>query len=207
VAVSIPDLGPRRWTNRMPNPRPGSAFKHLVVGQAATIHSQPQPVKGLAHDPSEPALTLVIHRFRVTRCCERHRLPQSVGVTEVFDATNEPLLTHAEVVELQRAIEAGLLACDARISGAGFADATDEELRLLEERGALARQRFIRANLRLVGLVSRQFASRSQLGDAELFQEGCIGLPACQLPTGSSSSELSFSRTPGVAKNAVPAPT
>jgi hypothetical protein len=107
-------------------------------------------------------------------------------VTEVFDATNEPLLTHAEVVELQRAIEAGLLACDARVSGAGFADATDQELRLLEERGALARQRFIRANLRLVGLVSRQFASRSQLGDAELFQEGCIGLPACQLPTGSS---------------------
>jgi hypothetical protein len=102
------------------------------------------------------------------------------------DATNEPLLTHAEVVELQRAIEAGLLARDARISGAGFADATDPELRLLEEQGALARQRFIRANLRLVGMVSRQFASRCELGAAELFQEGCIGLPACQLPTGSS---------------------
>jgi hypothetical protein len=37
--------------------------------------------------------------------------------------------------------------------------------------------------------------------------QGWMGLPACQLPTGSSSSELSFSRTPGVAKNAVPAPT
>jgi DNA-directed RNA polymerase sigma subunit (sigma70/sigma32) len=92
------------------------------------------------------------------------------------DSTNEPLLTHGEVVELQFAIEAGLLARDARISGAGFADATDQELRLLEERGVLARQRFIRANLRLVGMVSRQFASRCQLGDAELFQEGCIGL-------------------------------
>ena len=79
------------------------------------------------------------------RCCERHWLPQSVRVTGVFDdATNEPLLTHAEVVELQRAIEAGLLACDARRSGAGFADATDEELILLEGQGALARQRFIR---------------------------------------------------------------
>jgi RNA polymerase primary sigma factor len=98
-------------------------------------------------------------------------------VTEVSkDATNEPLLTQGEVVELQRAIEAGLLARDARISGAGFADATDQELRFLEEQGALARQRFIRANLRLVGMVSRQFASRCQLGDAELFQEGCIGL-------------------------------
>ena len=92
------------------------------------------------------------------------------------DSTTEPLLTHGEVVELQRAIEAGLLARDARLSGAGFADATDQELRLLEEQGALAGERFIRANLRLVRMVSRQFASRCQLGDAELFQEGCIGL-------------------------------
>ena len=96
------------------------------------------------------------------------------GVSD--DATKEPLLTHGEVVEMQRAIEAGLLARDARASDAGFADATDQELRLLEEQGELARQRFIRANLRLVGMVSRQFASRCQLGDAELFQEGCIGL-------------------------------
>jgi hypothetical protein len=108
-------------------------------------------------------------------------------VTELSDdATHEPLLAHTDVVELQRAIEAGLLAWDARVAGAGFADATDQELRLLEDQGALARQRFIRANLRLVGMVSRQFAARCQLPDAELFQEGCIGLPACQLPTGSS---------------------
>ena len=98
-------------------------------------------------------------------------------MTEVFDdATNEPLLTPAEVVELQHAIEAGLLARDARVSGTGFADATDQELRLLEDQGALARQRFIRANMRLVGMVSRQFAARCQLPDAELFQEGCVGL-------------------------------
>jgi hypothetical protein len=110
-----------------------------------------------------------------------------MGVTELSDdATHEPLLAHTDVVELQRAIEAGLLAWDARVAGAGFADATDQELRLLEDQGALARQRFIRANLRLVGMVSRQFAARCQLPDAELFQEGCIGLPACQLPTGSS---------------------
>jgi hypothetical protein len=110
-----------------------------------------------------------------------------MGVTELSDdATHEPLLTHTDVVELQRAIEAGLLARDARVAGAGFADATDQELRLLEDQGALARQRFIRANLRLVGMVSRQFAARCQLPDAELFQEGCIGLPACQLPIGGS---------------------
>ena len=83
-------------------------------------------------------------------------------MTEAFDdVPTEPLLTHAEVVELQCAIEAGLLAREARVSGAGFADATDEELRFLESRGALARQRFIHANLGLVGMVSRQFAARS----------------------------------------------
>ncbi len=41
--------------------------------------------------------------FGLTRCCERHPLPQSMGVTELSDdATHEPLLTHADVVELQR---------------------------------------------------------------------------------------------------------
>lgn len=92
------------------------------------------------------------------------------------DQPAETVLTRAEVVSLQRAIEAGLLAWDARVSGAGFADATDQELRLLEASGEQARQRFIRANLGLVGMISRQYAARSQLPDAELFQEGCVGL-------------------------------
>jgi hypothetical protein len=35
-------------------------------------------------------------------------------------------------------------------------------------------------------MVSRQFAARCQLPEAELFQEGCLGLPVCQLPTGRS---------------------
>ncbi len=119
----------------------------------------------------------VIHRFAATRCCERRRLPHSVGMSDRYDdETSETLLTRTEVVALQRAIEAGLLARDARASGTGFADATDQELRLLEDRGERARQRFIRANLGLVGMVSRQYATRSQLPDAELFQEGCVGL-------------------------------
>jgi RNA polymerase primary sigma factor/RNA polymerase nonessential primary-like sigma factor len=97
-------------------------------------------------------------------------------VAVIDDAANEPQLTPAELIRLQRIIEAGLLARDARLSGAGFADATEQELRLLEDQGALARQQFILANLGLVGMVSRQFAARSQLPDAELFQEGCLGL-------------------------------
>ena len=101
-----------------------------------------------------------------------------MGVIEASnDVPKEPLLTHTELLELQRMIEAGLLARDARVSSAGFADATEQELRLLEDQGALARQRFIEANLGLVGMVSRQFAARCQLPNAELFQEGCLGLP------------------------------
>ena len=99
-------------------------------------------------------------------------MPHSVGVIKANDdVPKESQLTAAELVELQRTIEAGLLARDARLSGAGFADATEQELRLLEDQGALARQRFIQANLGLVGMVSRQFAVRCQLPDADLFQE------------------------------------
>jgi hypothetical protein len=95
-----------------------------------------------------------------------------VGMTEAYDdVQTEPLLTYAQVVELQRAIEAGLLAREARESGTGFADATDVELRLLEDQGAAARQRFIQANLGLVGMVSRQFATRCRLPDTELFRK------------------------------------
>src|SRR4029450_586406 len=130
----------------------------------------------------------VIHRFRVTRCCSRWSVPHSVVVID--DVANQPHLTAAELVQLQRIIEAGLLARDARLSGAGFADATEQELGLLEDQGALDRQRFIQANLGLVGMVSRQFAARCQLPDVELFQEGCLGLPACQLPTGSSRARV-----------------
>jgi DNA-directed RNA polymerase sigma subunit (sigma70/sigma32) len=104
----------------------------------------------------------------------------------IADVPSRSRLTRAEVTELQLAIEAGLLARDARTSGAGFADATEQELKVLEDQGEQARQRFIRANMGLVGMVSRQYVARSRLPDAELFQEGCIGLPACQLPTGSS---------------------
>ena len=95
-------------------------------------------------------------------------------MTDTYD--DETLLTPAEVVSLQHQIEAGLLARAARESGRGWADATDLELRLLEDQGERARQRFIRANLRLVWMVTRQFAVRGRLPEADLFQEGCLGL-------------------------------
>ena len=86
------------------------------------------------------------------------------------------LLTPAEVVGLQRQIEAGVLARAARDSGNGETGATDTELRLLEEQGERARRRFITANLRLVRMVARQLAIRSDLSEADLFQQGCLGL-------------------------------
>ena len=55
-------------------------------------------------------------------------------------------------------------------------EATEVELQLVEQDGERARQRFILANLRLVRMVARQVARRSHLPEADLFQEGCVGL-------------------------------
>ncbi len=86
------------------------------------------------------------------------------------------LLSLAEVVSLQRQIEAGVLARAAREAGNRIGDATDAELAMLERQGEASRQRFICANLRLVGMVCQQFAGRGGVSQADLFQEGCVGL-------------------------------
>ncbi len=98
-------------------------------------------------------------------------------MTSARAALTEPLLTAEEVPVLARAIEAGVLATEARLAG-GFGDATEEELRALEEQGRQAWHRFVRANLRLVALVAGQTAARSRLPEPDLFQEGCLGLMA-----------------------------
>ncbi len=89
---------------------------------------------------------------------------------------DETLLTPLEVASLQRRIEAGVLAREARLEGSRLGGATEVELRLVEADGEQARQRFIRANLRLVRMVARQVAIRSSLPEADLYQEGCVGL-------------------------------
>lgn len=101
--------------------------------------------------------------------------PHSMPMARFRDLVDEPLLSPDEVTLLARQIEAGVLARAARMGG-GFGDATPTELKLIEEDGERARQRFIQANLGLVAMVSRQSATRSRLGAADLFQEGCIGL-------------------------------
>ena len=87
-----------------------------------------------------------------------------------------PLLTPAEEVELALDIEAGLLAADALAHGRRPHEATDEELRWLVEAGQRARRRYVEANLRLVSMVARQAGVRAGLTEADLFQEGCLGL-------------------------------
>lgn len=87
----------------------------------------------------------------------------------------EPLLNAADVAALAEQIEAGVLAREARLTGRP-AGATEEELRTLEELGMQAWRRFVRANLRLVAMVASQAAARSRLSEADLFQEGCLGL-------------------------------
>ncbi|MBO0812682.1 MAG: sigma-70 family RNA polymerase sigma factor [Microlunatus sp.] len=78
-------------------------------------------------------------------------------------------------VELARAIEAGLLAAEARHRGPPL-PAAESELIMLEQLGQRAMQRFVENNLRLVALVVRREAPRSRMPESELFQEGCLGL-------------------------------
>lgn len=97
----------------------------------------------------------------------------------VSDLARESLLDPEQTCVLAEQIEAGVLAAavldDPTLPWG--ADATPTELALLRQQGEQARQRFIAANLRLVGLVARSFATRGTVG-ADLFQEGCLGLIA-----------------------------
>ena len=88
----------------------------------------------------------------------------------------EPQLTAAEERELAIRMEAGAIARELRLAGAGFGDASEAELLMLEREGALARTRFVSANLPLVAMVLREFGARGTVGESDLFQEGCVAL-------------------------------
>lgn len=93
-----------------------------------------------------------------------------------MDLGTEPLLSPAEEAVLAHSIEAGVLAADALAGGHRPVGASRDELAILVEWGEQARQRFLRANLRLVAMVARQVSIRSGQPEGELFQEGCLGL-------------------------------
>lgn len=88
----------------------------------------------------------------------------------------QPLLTPDEEVQLAVQIEAGVLAADALTRGERPHGATAEELRWLVAAGTRARSRYVQANLRLVSMVAHQAGVRAGLPEADLFQEGCLGL-------------------------------
>lgn len=86
------------------------------------------------------------------------------------------LLTAEEEVSLALRIEAGVLAAAALEQGYPSPGATVAELTQLAAEGEVARRRFTEANLGLVGMVARQFATRSGVNHADVFQEACLGL-------------------------------
>src|SRR3989475_10257573 len=90
-------------------------------------------------------------------------------------AAREPLLTKEEEVELAMAIEHGEEA-DARLQrGRLRAETTIRKAKELVRKGHAARQRFIKANLRLVVSIARKYQGQG-LPFLELGQEGNIGL-------------------------------
>ena len=91
-------------------------------------------------------------------------------------ALDAPLLTPEEEVRLAREIEAGVLAADALLRGLRPHGATAEELRCLVAAGENARFRYVQSNLRLVAMVVLPASARAGLPEADLFQEGCLGL-------------------------------
>ena len=103
-----------------------------------------------------------------------------VGVY-LHEISKTPLLDAAQEVDLAKAIEAGLYAerlldPEEGIEGAtGPEGVTEAELRRLVSEGDDAKDRFIRANLRLVVSIARRYV-RSGMPMLDLIQEGNTGL-------------------------------
>jgi RNA polymerase sigma factor (sigma-70 family) len=97
-----------------------------------------------------------------------------VGVY-LHEISKTPLLDAAQEVDLSKAIEAGLYA-EQLLESLEFPDGvTDVELKTLATEGDDAKDRFIRANLRLVVSIARRYV-RSGMPMLDLIQEGNTGL-------------------------------
>src|SRR6188768_1746927 len=110
-------------------------------------------------------------RVRVDEGAEERDL---VGVY-LHEISKTPLLDAAAEVDLSRAIEAGLYAEYLLDSDTLPDGSTVEELRRLVFEGEDAKDRFIRANLRLVVSIARRYV-RSGMPMLDLIQEGNTGL-------------------------------
>jgi RNA polymerase primary sigma factor len=90
-------------------------------------------------------------------------------------AAREPLLTKEEEVELAMAIEHGEEAEQKLATGRLKSETSIRKAKELVRKGEAARQRFIRANLRLVVSIARKYQGQG-LPFLDLVQEGNIGL-------------------------------
>ena len=90
-------------------------------------------------------------------------------------AAREPLLTKEEEVELAMAIEKGEEAEERLRAGRLRAETSIRKAKEVARKGKAARQRFIRANLRLVVSIARKYQGQG-LPFLDLVQEGNIGL-------------------------------
>jgi len=97
-----------------------------------------------------------------------------VGVY-LHEISRTPLLDAAQEVDLAKAVEVGLYAENLLESGQIPDGVTETELRTLIADGEVAKDQFIRANLRLVVSIARRYV-RSGMPMLDLIQEGNTGL-------------------------------
>ena len=90
-------------------------------------------------------------------------------------AAREPLLTKEEEVELAMAIEHGEESEEKLRAGRLKSETSIRKAKEVQRKGQAARQRFIRANLRLVVSIARKYQGQG-LPFLDLIQEGNIGL-------------------------------
>jgi RNA polymerase sigma factor (sigma-70 family) len=97
-----------------------------------------------------------------------------VGVY-LHEISRTPLLDAAQEVDLAKGVEAGLFAEHLLESGDRPKESDTKELQRLVAEGERAKDRFIRANLRLVVSIARRYV-RSGMPMLDLIQEGNTGL-------------------------------
>ena len=91
------------------------------------------------------------------------------------EVARHPLLSRADEVELSAQIRAGAAARRELAAERELDDAVEAELEAVVQRGDEARDRFVRANLRLVVSLAKRYTQRG-LPFLDLIQEGNIGL-------------------------------